>query len=124
MAVQPAQKGLFPVQVKAVRPEHSRPKAEGGLTAVQYLPFGIEQLCYAAVESRMLSVPRRGVRQRKTAFRRFCRGQRAAHQRFACTAAKPYAQRSGLLRCFNSQLYSSFGQGRCIHEKIAHTALR
>ena len=124
VAVQPAQKDLFPVQVKAVRPEHSRPEAEGGFPAVQHPPFGIEQLCYAAVESRMLSVPRRGVRQHKTAFRRFCRGQLAAHQRFARTAAEPDAQRSGLLRCLNGQLYGSLGQSRCMHEKIAHTALR
>ena len=124
MAVQPAQKGLFPVQIKAVRPEHSRPETEGGFPAVQYLPFGIEQLCYAAVEIRMLSVPRCGVGQRKTAFRRFCRGQLAAHQRLARTAAEPDAQRGGLLRCFNGQLYGSLGQCRCVHEKIAHTALR
>ena len=91
---------------------------------MQHLPFGIEQLCYAAIEIRMLGVPWRGVRQRKTAFRRFFRGQLAAHQRFARTAAEPDAQRTGLLRCFNSQLYDSLGQGRCIHEKIAHTALR
>ena len=58
VAVQPAQGGsFFPVQVKAVRPEHSRPEAEGGLPAVQHLPFGIEQLCYAAIEFRMLGVP-------------------------------------------------------------------
>ena len=124
VAVQPAQKGLFPVQIKAVRPEHSRPKAEGGLTAVQHLPFGIEQLCYAAIEIRMLGVPWRGVRQRKTAFRRFCRGQLAAHQRFARTAAEPDAQRSGLLRCLNGQLHGSLRQCRCVHEKLAHTALR
>ena len=124
VAVQPAQKGLFPVQVKAVRPERSRPKAEGGLTAVQHLPFGIEQLCYAAIEIRMLGVPWRGVRQRKTAFRRFCRGQLAAPQHLARTAAEPDAQRCGLFRCLNGQLYGSLGQRRCVHEKIAHTALR
>ena len=124
VAVQPAQKGLFPVQIKAVRPEHSRPKAEGGLAAVQYLPIGIEQLCYAAVEIRMFGVPRCGIRQRKAAFRRFCRGQLAAHQRLARTAAEPDAQRSGLFRCFYGQLYGSLGQRRCGHEKIAHTALR
>ena len=124
VAVQPAQKGLFPVQIKAVRPEHSRPETEGGFPAVQYLPIGIEQLCYAAVEIRMLGVPRCGIRQRKAAFSRFCRGQLAAHQHFALTAAEPDAQRCGLLRCLNSQLYGSLGQGRCMHEKIAHTALR
>ena len=124
VAVQPAQKGLFPVQIKAVRPEHSRPEAEGGLTAVQYLPIGVEQLCYAAVEIRMLGVPRCSVRQRKAAFRRFCRGQLAAHQHLARTAAEPDAQRSGLFRCFYGQLYGSLGQRRCVHEKIAHTALR
>ena len=74
---------------------------------MQHLPFGIEQLCYAAIEIRMLSVPRRGVRQRKTAFRRFFRGQLAAHQRFARTAAEPDAQRCGLLRCLNGQLHGS-----------------
>ena len=124
VAVQPAQKGLFPVQIKAVRPEHSRPETEGGFPAVQYLPIGIEQLCYAAVEIRMLGVPRCGIRQRKAAFRRFCQGQLAAHQRLARTAAEPDAQRSGLFRCFYGQLYGSFGQRRCVHEKIAHTALR
>ena len=91
---------------------------------MQYLPIGIEQLCYAAVEIRMLGVPRCGIRQRKAAFRRFCRGQLAAHQRFARTAAEPDAQRSGLFRCFYGQLYGSLGQRRCVHEKIAHTALR
>ena len=124
VAVQPAQKGLFPVQVKAVRPEHSRPETEGGFLTVQHLPFGIEQFCYAAIEIRMLGVPWRGVRQRKTAFRRFCRGQLAAHQRFARTAAEPDAQRCGLLRCLNGQLHGSLRQCRCVHEKLAHTALR
>ncbi len=41
---------------------------------MQYLPISIEQLCYAAVEIRMLGVPRCGIRQRKAAFRRFFRG--------------------------------------------------
>ena len=54
--------------------------------------------------------PWRGVRQRKTAFRRFCRGQLAAHQCLARTAAEPDAQRSGLLRCFYGQLYGSLRQ--------------
>ncbi len=68
--------------------------------------------------------PWRGVRQRKAAFRRFCRGQLAAHQCLARTAAEPDAQRSGLLRCFYGQLYGSLRQARCAHEKLAHTALR
>jgi len=63
MPVQTPQKGLFPVQIEAVRPENRRAEAETGLAHVQRLPLFIQQLRHAGIEHRCFRCPGCRIRQ-------------------------------------------------------------
>ena len=63
MPVQTSQKGLFPVQIEAVRPENRRAEAETGPAHVQRLPLFIQQLRHASIEHRCFRCPGCRIRQ-------------------------------------------------------------
>ena len=73
VAVQTTQKGLFAVEVEAIRPELCGAEAKRHLFAVDGLSGCVQKLCRGMMQNRVLSIPRLRVRDRKLDLPGFCR---------------------------------------------------
>ena len=95
VSVQTPQKGLFAVEVKAIRPELRRAETKRHLFAVDGLSGCVQKLCNGMMQNRVLCVPRLCIRHRKLHLPGFCRLCGMLCQQGAVCSLQPDADRRG-----------------------------
>ena len=122
MAVQPPQKGLFSVEVKAIRPELCGAEAKRHLFAVDGLSGCIQKLCRSMMQNRVLGVPRLCVRDGKLHLPGFCRLCGLLCQQGAVCGLQPDADRHGCGCELCGPLHHGIMQGGRVDEQIGQAA--
>ena len=93
VSVQTPQKGLFAVEVKAIRPELCRAETKDHSFAVDGLSCRIQKLCHGMMQHRVIGIPRLCIRHRKLHLPGFCRLCGLLCQQGAVCGLQPDADR-------------------------------
>ena len=116
VSVQTPQKGLFAVEVKAIRPEFRRAEAKRHLFAIDGLSGCIQKLCRGMMQNRVLGIPRLCVRDGKLHLPGFCRLCGLLGQQGAVCGLQPDADRHGCGCKLCAPLHHSLLQGGRVDE--------
>ena len=122
VSVQAAQKGLFAVEVKAVRPELRRAETKDHLFAVDGLSRCVQKLCHGMMQHRVLGIPRLCVRDRKLDLSGCCCLCGLLGQQGAVCGLQPDADRYGCGRKLCRPLHHSLLQGGRVDEQVGQAA--
>ena len=120
--VQAAQKGLFSVEVEAVRPELCRAETKRHLFTVDGLSGCIQKLCNGMMQNRVLCIPRLCVRHRKLHLPGFCRLCGLLCQQGTVCGLQPDADRHSCGRKLCRPLHHGVMQGGRVDEQVGQAA--
>ena len=116
VSVQTPQKGLFAVEVEAIRPELCGAEAKRHLFTVDGLSGCVQKLCNGMMQNRVFCIPRLCFRHRKLHLPGFCRRCSLLCQQGAVCGLQPDADRCGCGRKLCRPLHHGVMQGGRVDE--------